>query len=223
MSRAELRATTPPWYRWWLHAALIAAFSTTMFACALRQLEAPGPVDAGVFAAMLLFANLGEFAIHRRSLHVRHFPYAPYERHKAHHAFFTYDDMAVDELRDMRWVMFPPWALPMMLAAALPFFALLRWTAPPNVAWLFLAAISLYYGIYEVFHSLAHLPAGHPLAGLAFVRAVTHHHRVHHDPRLMRRYNFNFALPLFDWLFGTLYRPPAQAATRFEKGVTPGA
>ncbi|MGH7823005.1 MAG: fatty acid hydroxylase family protein, partial [Candidatus Binatia bacterium] len=136
-----------------------------------------------------------------------------YHRHVVeHHAFFTYDDMAVDSWRDIRWVLFPPWALPLMLATVAPIFALIWAVAPPNYPWLFLLAVVTYYGIYEFFHALAHLPADNPLAGNRLVRAVTHHHRVHHDPALMKRWNFNFAIPIFDWLFGTLYRGELRAA-----------
>ncbi len=38
---------------------------------------------------------------------------------------------------------------------------------------------------------------------------LRHHHTVHHDPRLMNRYNFNITYPIFDWLFGTWYRGSA--------------
>ena len=88
----------------------------------------------------------------------------------------------------------------------LPIFLLLYAVLPANLAWLFLLAVVVYYGVYEVLHALAHIPDDHPVAGWRPVRALTHHHRVHHDPALMRRYNFNFAIPIFDALFGTTYR-----------------
>jgi sterol desaturase/sphingolipid hydroxylase (fatty acid hydroxylase superfamily) len=30
------------------------------------------------------------------------------------------------------------------------------------------------------------------------------HHRLHHDPKVMRKWNFNIGIPLFDVLFRTL-------------------
>jgi sterol desaturase/sphingolipid hydroxylase (fatty acid hydroxylase superfamily) len=60
--------------------------------------------------------------------------------------------------------------------------------------------------VYELLHSASHLPSDHWLAQNRVVQWVSRHHRIHHDPKLMRTYNFNFALPLFDWLFGTIYR-----------------
>lgn len=60
---------------------------------------------------------------------------------------------------------------------------------------------------------LAHIPATWPLARTAMVPAVTHHHRVHRDPRLVSRWKFNFALPLFDVLFGSRARAPGDVTS----------
>jgi hypothetical protein len=205
-TREELRASTPSWYRWGLHAVLIGGFCLTGIVVVLLQLERPRLSDGLFFAGMLVFTNFGEWALHRRVLHRRAFPYAAYHRHTCHHAFFGYDTMAIDHPSDFRWVMFPPWALPAMVAGVLPVSFAVRAVAGANRAWLFLLGVIVYYGVYEVFHALAHLPESHPIAGNPIVRAITRHHRVHHDPSLMRRWNFNFAIPIFDRLFGTLYR-----------------
>ena len=215
-TRAELQATNPQSYRFWKHAAVIAGFTTAGVVLALSQLDHVRPLEWLFFAAMLVFTNFGEWAVHRTTLHHPIFPRAVYHRHVVqHHAFFTYESMALDSWRDARWVLFPPWALPLLVATVLPIYFLIRAVAPPNFSWLFLLAVVTYYGTYEVFHTLAHLPPTNPLAGSRFVRALTGHHRIHHDPRLMSRWNFNFAIPIFDWLFGTLYResgaPPSQS------------
>jgi hypothetical protein len=205
-ARTRLQATTPAGCRWWRHVALVGAFVAVGLGVALSQLEPLGPRAWLWLPATLLFANFGEYVVHRWSLHVPRFPRAVYHRHVVeHHAFFTFERMAVDGWRDIRWVLFPPWALPLLVGSVLPLFLVLGLVAPPDAAWLFLLGVIAYYGVYEVFHALAHLPEGHALAGSALVRAVTHHHRVHHDPALMRHYNFNFAIPIFDRLFGTVY------------------
>lgn len=211
-TRAELQAKTPESYRVWKHAGLIAAFTIGLGTLAVSRLGPLGIGDVLFFGGVLLFTNFGEWALHRTTLHHRVWPEAVYRRHVVeHHAFFTYETMAVDGPRDLHWVLFPPWALPMLTATSLPFFLVLAVLAPPNWPWLFLLAVVAYYGVYEVFHALAHLPDDTPLAGNPIVRAITYHHRVHHDPRLMSRWNFNFAIPVFDWLFGTLYRGEAPA------------
>ena len=206
-ARAALRAGAAPGYRWGRHVALVAGFTAGGVWLASARLDGFGPGDGLVLGAMLIAINLGEYAAHRWQLHVRRFPRALYHRHVVeHHRFFAAAAMAVDAADDVRWVLFPPWALPLLVASILPFFLLLRLTAPAELGWLLLLAVIGYYGVYEVLHTLAHLPASHALAGLRPVRALTRHHRIHHDPALMRRWNFNFALPLGDWLCGTVHR-----------------
>jgi sterol desaturase/sphingolipid hydroxylase (fatty acid hydroxylase superfamily) len=40
------------------------------------------------------------------------------------------------------------------------------------------------------------------------VRILRRHHAIHHDPRLMQRYNFNVTVPLWDWVRGTIVTDP---------------
>ena len=41
------------------------------------------------------------------------------------------------------------------------------------------------------------------------VTTAVEHHAVHHTPELMQRWNFNVTVPLWDWVRGTIYKPPA--------------
>jgi hypothetical protein len=206
-ARARLRALTPPRYRWWRHVALVAAFVVAGAWLAASHLQAGSHANGVALAIMLLAINLGEYVAHRWHLHVRRFPTAVYRRHVLeHHAFFSHEHMAIAEWRDLHWVLFPPWALPLLIASVLPFIALLRLLALPHFGWLLLLAAFCYYGVYELTHVLTHLPDTHPLARSAVARAFACHHPLHHDPARMRRWNFNFAVPLFDWLFRTRWR-----------------
>jgi hypothetical protein len=209
-TREALRATTPPTYSWPLHVATIVAFAVTAIAACLHQLGGLHAADAGWIAGGLLLTNLGEYAAHRWPLHRPMFPRAVYERHvREHHAFFTWERMAIDAWPEIRWVLFPPWALPLLVATLLPLALLLGAVAGARAAWLFVLVVIVYYALYEVLHALAHLPDDAALGRVRLVRALTHHHRVHHDLALMQRWNFNFAIPLFDLLFGTRHRPRA--------------
>jgi hypothetical protein len=208
-TRDLLRATTPPTYRWTRHVVLIVAFAASGVALCLRVLGGVHADDIGFIGAALLLTNLGEYVAHRWPLHRPLFPRAVYQRHvREHHAFFTFDRMAVDAWAEIRWVLFPPWALPLLVAAVVPLALLIGAAAGARAAWLFVLVVISYYALYEVLHALAHLPADAPLARVGVVRALTHHHRVHHDPALMQRWNFNFAIPLFDALLRT--RHPAR-------------
>jgi len=207
--RTRLRGTIPARYRWTRHVALVAVFTTTGVALPLARLDRFGLADGLALTGMLVAIVLGEWASHRWTMHVPRFPRAVHHRHVVeHHAFFTDARMAIDGWPDLRWVLFPSWALPLLVATVLPFFAGLYWLASPRLAWLFLLAVIGYYGVYEIVHVLAHVPLGTGPMG-RFVAAATRHHRVHHAPALMRRWNSNFVLPLGDWLFGTTWRPDA--------------
>lgn len=226
-ARERLRATTPAWYRWWKHVLLIAAFTLVGVFLAISQLE---EISAGgwlFFAGTLVFLNFGEYATHRWNMHQLRLPRAVHHRHVAeHHAFFTAASMGVDGIEDLRWVLFPPWALPLLVASVSPLFLLLWVAAPAGWAWLYLLAVIVYYGIYEALHTLAHLPPAHPVGGHPVVRALTRHHRVHHDPGLMNRWNFNFVMPLFDYVLGTAHpggrRRPAAAEPQTGSNPSPG-
>jgi sterol desaturase/sphingolipid hydroxylase (fatty acid hydroxylase superfamily) len=203
-TRDALRATTPPTYRWTRHVALIVAFAFAGLGICLHSLGGLRASDAGAIGFAFLITNLGEYVAHRWPLHRPMLPRAVYQRHvREHHAFFTCERMAVDAWPEIRWVLFPPWALPLLVATIVPLALLVGAVAGPRAGWLFVLVVIAYYALYEVVHALAHLPADAPLANVGAVRALTHHHRVHHDPALMRSWNFNFAIPLFDVLLGT--------------------
>lgn len=205
-ARTRLRRETPARYRWPRHVALVAAFTAVGLAVPLGMTLPLGAADGLALAVILLAIVLAEYAAHRWSLHRPRFPRAVYHRHVVeHHVFFTHIHMAVDDWADMRWVLFPPWALPLLVVTILPFFAGLWILGATRLAWLFLLAVIAYYGAYEITHAAAHLRVGDGPVGRA-VAALTRHHRVHHDPTLMHRWNFNFVLPLGDWLWGTTWR-----------------
>lgn len=224
--RRRLRATTPTSYRWWWHVALIALFAGAGLALALVMLGPVGPADGLGVVGMLVAVVLGEYAAHRLTMHRPRFPRAVHHRHVVeHHAFFTEASMAIEGWSDLRWVLFPPWALPLLVASVLPFVAALWWLASPQLAGLLLLVVIGYYATYEIVHTLAHVPVGDgPLGRIA--AAVTRHHRVHHDPTLMHRWNFNFVLPLGDWLCGTTWRGvprPGRASVPSDAAARPGA
>lgn len=202
--RAAMRSTTPVGYRWQRHVALVATFVVAGLCLSVRCAGGLTASDLPLLVPMVAALVLGEYASHRWSMHRRAFPTAIHHRHVVeHHGFFTFDAMAIESWNDLRWVLFPWWAMPLLVVAVLPTFAALHALASPHVAWLFLFSVMAYYGVYEVVHALAHLPADHPVAGRASVRALTWHHRVHHDPRLMDRRNFSFVVPILDRVFRT--------------------
>lgn len=208
-ARERLRSTVPVGYRWWAHVVPVATFVVLGLVVSLSQLERFGAWEAIAAAWIVIAILFGEWSSHRYAMHRRVFPRAVYRRHVVeHHAFFTHDDMKMDGYEDLHWVLFPPWALPLLVVSISPFFAALYGLGSPDLAWLFLLVVVAYYAIYEVVHLMTHVDAGEGGVGRA-VAALGRHHRIHHDPALMRAWNFNFVVPLFDWAFGTRWSPSA--------------
>lgn len=209
-ARERLRATTPPTYRWWRHVALIVIFQVAGLWVALSALRDVSTFEWTAVPVMFLVVLVGEWASHRYSMHRRVFPRAVYHRHVVeHHGFFTYEDMTIDSLKDLRWVLFPAWALPLLVVSVLPFFAVLLLAGTSNLAWLLILVVLVYYSSYEVFHALAHFPVSRGRFG-HWQSRVSRHHRIHHDPALMGRWNFNFVFPIFDTIFATRWRDPGR-------------
>ena len=52
-------------------------------------------------------------------------------------------------------------------------------------------------------HLAYHAPEDHWAFRNRIVRFLTEHHARHHEPRLMRDWNFNVIIPLADAMFGT--------------------
>jgi sterol desaturase/sphingolipid hydroxylase (fatty acid hydroxylase superfamily) len=55
----------------------------------------------------------------------------------------------------------------------------------------------------EWLHFSYHRPHEHPVAQNAIIERLARHHAVHHDPRIMQRWNMNVTVPLTDHVMGT--------------------
>lgn len=192
-----------------LHLAFTFGLGTVAFVLCLLQLRGVRPLEWLAVPLAWLYANLAEYLGHRFPMHR---PFRGlrlvYRRHAGqHHRFFSHEAMPLDDLRDLRAVLFPPVLVTFFFGLfGTPIALGLAWLFSANVAWLFLATALFYFMNYEVLHLAYHLPDTHPLARNALVRRLSWLHRLHHDPRLMARYNFNISYPLCDKLFGTLRR-----------------
>ncbi|HEX7477731.1 MAG TPA: sterol desaturase family protein [Polyangiales bacterium] len=161
-------------------------------------------------AAGPLYGSLFVYWFHRRVLHrsVAGMRFA-YRKHTLqHHRFFSYEHLVPDEQSDLHAMLFPWWTGAPLLALSYGVALGLAPLLGANVAYLTMLMMVGYFGLYELVHTVSHLPDGHWLTRLPVLSALRHHHRLHHDPRLMGRHNFNVVLPVFDWLFGALITQP---------------
>ena len=130
-----------------------------------------------------------------------------YARHTGdHHSFFSEHAMSYDEWRDWRVILFPPWLIVVYLVG---FVAPTIWLCSQFIdapfAWIFGAHSLLGYLLYEFFHTCHHLPQGHWMTRLPWLREMRQLHRLHHRRELMHTHNFNIVLPLMDKLCNTLH------------------
>lgn len=206
------RDHVPAHYRGWLHLVFTFGVGSVALASCVLQLDRVQPLEWLAIPFTAVYANLAEYWGHRGPMH--HLTRGLgliFERHtRQHHRFFSADLMPIDGLRDLRAVLFPPILMTFFIAAfAAPAALLVTALTSANAGWLFAATSLAYFLNYEFLHLAYHLPPEHPVARLPLVGRLKRLHQAHHDPRLMTRFNFNITYPLGDWLFGTLYRPPA--------------
>lgn len=174
---------------------------------ALRGLQA---WQLWMLPATFLFANLFEYVVHRWPLHHSVKPLRElFRRHTLeHHNFFTHDAMTYESSRDFKMVLFPAAVIFVLFGLASLGGALVAWILGLNCGLLFIATAILYYLNYEALHFVYHLPETNALARLAIVKRLRKLHTLHHDKKVMSHSNFNITYPLFDWVFGTVYRAP---------------
>lgn len=156
--------------------------------------------------AMLLFGSYFVYWFHRFVLHrPRWWARFAYQRHTLeHHRFFDYDHITADERNDLHITLFPWWSgASLAMASYLGTLAFTPWVGP-NVPHLVMLMSALYLMLYEFVHTVSHLPSTHPLTRVPVLSFLREHHRLHHDPALMGKHNFNVVIPLFDWWFGAL-------------------
>jgi hypothetical protein len=156
--------------------------------------------------AWLLVGSAFVYWFHRHVLHrpTRLFYFA-YKRHTLqHHRFFDYEHITPDEPKDLYNVLFPWWTGTFLCGLS---YVICRAITPqlgPNVAYLTMFTMCMYLALYEFIHSVSHLSERNFLVRMPVLSFLREHHRIHHDPALMGKYNFNVVIPLFDWLFGAL-------------------
>jgi len=210
-SRAELRddllSRIPRSYSPVLHLAFPALAGLGIAAWALSRIQDLRPWQLALVPVYLVFANAVEWHAHRGVLHRRvRFLGAMYVRHTPqHHGLYVADQMALRSLREVKFILLPPYSLFLILALTAPVpLALLR-LGQPNPAALWVASVVGYVLSYEWLHLTYHLPETSLVGRLPLVRRLRRHHQLHHAPQLMQRWNFNVTVPLWDLVKGTVY------------------
>jgi hypothetical protein len=212
--RSAVLARAPRWYDPRFHLAVPSAFAVGAIAAALALLRDPTAWAFLTVPVVYVLTNVNEWYIHRDLLHRRN-PFARvlYERHTPeHHMIYVTDDMAMRDSREFRLVLIPAYGLFLIFVSLLPIASLVWLAFGRNVALLYTATAMAYSASYEWLHLSYHLPPESRIGRSRWIRRLRRHHAIHHDPRLMQRWNFNVTIPLWDWVQGTIVREvPAEA------------
>lgn len=206
--RLRYRAQVSPRYSALLHALFVFGLGLAAYVGLLSQVHDSQPWQWLAAPTGLLVFNAAVYLVHRElGHHKRSWAALFYARHTGdHHSFFSEQAMSYDDWRDWRVILFPPWLIVVyLLAFVAPSIWLIGALTQANLAWIFGAHTTLGYLLYEFFHTCHHLPEGHWLTRLPWLREMRQLHRLHHRRDLMHTHNFNIVLPLMDKLCGTLH------------------
>lgn len=206
----RLKQKVPSWYVPLHLGVIIGVFGGASVALLLLRPPEPLAWTAWVAAiGAILLADLIEYALHRWPMHKRRrLTRALFKHHTiAHHRFFTYETMGIRNLSEVTYVLS---SIPVMVVTLVLTFAIAGGLvlALGTSGGMFVGGmLGVWTTFKQVIHMAFHLPDRWMrlpvLRGRVF-QAMKEHHAIHHDPRMMRKWNFNIGVPLYDALFGTL-------------------
>ena len=226
--RQAIVELVPSWYRPLPHLILPSLFGLLAAVFAVAQIRRLHPIELCAVPLTVLLGFGFEWRVHKSVLHrrVRGLEVI-YERHELqHHVVYTHHDMAMRGPRELALILMPAYAIVLIALFNAPIAYLAARLITPNVGYLYLATAMGFFLSYEWLHLAYHLPPSHPIGRLRLVARLREHHRQHHDPRLMRAWNFNVTVPVFDWIHRTAWTPERaaeRAARRGSRGSAPAA
>lgn len=162
-------------------------------------------VAVGVF----LFGNVAVYFIHRYPLHKRLKIWSfPFDSHTVeHHRYFTSENITYRNALDFYAIFFPSFVVAFYVALISPLFYLTSsYILGRDGALFFTGASAGYFLLYEFFHWASHLPKDHFLMKSSWISMMREHHRIHHNQKLMHKYNFTIVYPLMDIIMGTRFK-----------------
>jgi len=170
------------------------------------------------FISLFFYASFFEWVLHRFLMHQPIWSY-PFKSHALiHHGIFrsgpTYF-LTHDE--DLKKVRFAWWNAPLILGLHVPLLLWIQDLLQMNIFFGGMAALGLYYFLYEYLHFCMHVPKERWIEKTAWFSWLDSHHHMHHK----RHYNnLNVVLPLADLVFGTLVPARDRIAVPERRGRT---
>ncbi len=146
-----------------------------------------------------------EWLVHKYVLHERQPLLGQiYELHeRSHHIIYTHEKMAINSWRELYYVLMPPYAILLVFGLIAPLAFGIGMIFSFNVACLIIITSMLFFLTYEWLHFSYHLPVTTFLGRNSLIRRLRRVHRAHHNPKMMKKYNFNVTVPVMDFVLGT--------------------
>lgn len=195
-----------PWYSAKAHYLTTTCLSFPLIIYAFMKIENITALDLLVVPILIIFAMLFEYIVHRYLLHHRQwFLKEAYVEHTLrHHAYFNHEAIEVTKSADFERVLFPVWGVAIIqYGIMLPSSLAIGYLFSPNAGYLSLIVGAMFFFMYETIHMITHLPLQHWIYNVPGLFYLREHHRAHHHPAKMGKYNFNIVFPLWDILLGT--------------------
>jgi hypothetical protein len=211
----EKLAEIPRYYSPVLHFMSTSSIGIGGIALAAVMVESFGWGEFTVVIAMVVIANLVEWIAHKEMLHKkRRYWEVLYEQHTVmHHRMYREDSMAVGGRKEWAFTLMPAKGVLGVAILGIPIALTMSMLFGPDVGWVALATIAGYVSAYEVLHLSYHLTWKSRTMRF-LVGALSRHHARHHHPPLMRNYNMNVTIPLWDWILGTMAPKPEKEDVR---------
>lgn len=164
----------------------------------------------------VLYGSLFEWYWHKLWMHTPRFPKAAFEGHTVvHHGIYRGDQSYfLPEGDHPEHILLKPYSLPLIVLAHLPLILAIEKWIVPHTAIGGVAAILLYFVVYEYLHWNMHVPRGHFVERFGWFQFLRQHHKLHH--RYMQK-NFCVLFPLADWIFGTMITEKSLAKRKRER------
>lgn len=206
--RQKIINTIPKWYHPLPHVIIPSVLGISLIVfCSLLMSNVS--LIALLSIPITLFFLFGfEWLVHKYVLHTRQ-PLLNqiYKLHElSHHIIYTNDQMAMQNAKEIYFIMMPPYAIVLVFCLIAPLAFALGLIFSFNVACLILITSMSFFLTYEWLHFSYHQPANSWIGRNKFIKTLRRLHRTHHNPKLMKKWNFNVSLPVFDFLLGTYWR-----------------
>lgn len=206
--RKKILDTIPNWYRPLPHAIIPSLLGILIIIACMFSISNIQWTSFFCIPIALLILFIFEWLVHKYILHGKQPLLGQiYKLHElSHHVIYTHEKMAMEDDKELYFIMMPPYAILLVFGLISPLAFGIGMIFGSNVAGLILIISMLFFLSYEWLHFSYHQPVTSFIGRSRIIRKLRRLHRKHHDPRLMKKWNFNVTIPVFDLIIGTYYR-----------------